>query len=271
MTNVKALETDNFYFEFENAVRPYIVKGNVHYHNSYEIYYLTEGSCKYFIDKKTYTINSGDLVLIPKGVIHKTHYETKNYKRILINCSGSYIPFSVKTKIRDIACFSGTPATKKKIEENLAIIEKEYFTPDEFSDDIIRNKLGEILLLIARSSVATRGSEEIPVVDRALEYIHTHYMTSMTLAETASYCYISKEHLSRIFKKETGFGFNEYLTIYRLKKAESLLRDQPKGKISEIAYLCGFNDSNYFSKVYKKMYNVSPSETKNRAAKSDEK
>ena len=263
MDTFKNIETDNFYFEFENAIRPYIVKGNIHYHNSYEIYYLTEGSCKYFIDKKTFNISAGDIVLIPKGVIHKTLYETKNYKRILINCSGSYIPFSVKTKIKEISCFSGSPSTKKKIEENLAIIEKEYYTPDEFSDDIIRNKLGEILLLIARSSTATRGSEEIPVVDRALEYIHTHYMTAMTLSETAAYCYISKEHLSRIFKKETGFGFNEYLTIYRLKKAESLLRDHPKGKISEIAYLCGFNDSNYFSKVYKKMYNVSPTFTKN--------
>ena len=88
-------------------------------------------------------------------------------------------------------------------------------------------------------------------------------MTPMTLSETAAYCYISKEHLSRIFKKETGFGFNEYLTVYRLKKAESLLRDQPKGKISEIAYLCGFNDSNYFSKVYKKTFGISPTEMKN--------
>ena len=52
MSNVKAYETDTFYFQYDNAVRPYIVKGNIHYHNSYEIYYLTEGSCKYFIDKK---------------------------------------------------------------------------------------------------------------------------------------------------------------------------------------------------------------------------
>ncbi len=267
IANSKLLETDNFYFEFENAVRPYIVKGNIHYHNSYEIYYLTEGNCRYFIEKKTYNISAGDIVLIPKGVIHKTHYETKNYKRILINCSGHYIPESVKPRLREIACFSGNSAAKKKIEENLAIIENEYFSPDEFSDDIIKNKLGEILLLAARSTASNRSSDEIPVVDRALEYIHSHYMNNMTLSETASYCYISKEHLSRIFKKETGFGFNEYLTIYRLKKAEALLKDHPKGKISEIAYLCGFNDSNYFSKVYKKMFNVSPTETKSSGTK----
>ena len=119
MSQNKVFESDTFYFQYDNAIRPYIVKGNVHYHNSYEIYYLTEGSCKYFIDKKTYNITAGDLVLIPKGVIHKTNYETKNYKRILINCAGSYIPSSVKNKLREIACFSGTPATKKKIEENL--------------------------------------------------------------------------------------------------------------------------------------------------------
>ncbi len=261
-------EKDDFFFEFDNAIRPYFVKGNIHYHNSYEIYYLNEGSCKYFIDKKTYHISAGDIILIPKGVIHKTNYETKNYRRTLINCSGSYIPFSVKTKIRELTCFSTTPSQRKKVEDCLSVIEKEYLSPDDFSMDIIRNKLAEILLLIARSSATSTGAGDVPVVDRALEYIHTHYMTSMSLSDAATFCYVSKEHLSRIFKKETGFGFNEYLTVYRLKKAEGLLRNTPQTKIAEVAYLCGFNDSNYFSKVYKKMYKVSPSLTRNPNGKS---
>ena len=67
---------------------------------------------------------------------------------------------------------------------------------------------------------------------------------------------------SRKFKKETGFGFNEYLNIYRLKKADIWLRNDPKAKISEIAINCGFNDSNYFSKVYKKVYKISPKDAK---------
>ena len=88
------------------------------------------------------------------------------------------------------------------------------------------------------------------IVEKAVKYIHKHYADNLSLTDTAKYCYVSDEHLSRKFKKETGFGFNEYLNIYRLKKADIWLRNDPKAKISEIAINCGFNDSNYFSKVY---------------------
>ena len=42
-----------------------------HYHQEYEIYILTDGSCRYFIDNKTYSLNCGDFVVIPPGIIHK--------------------------------------------------------------------------------------------------------------------------------------------------------------------------------------------------------
>jgi AraC-like DNA-binding protein len=64
--------------------------------------------------------------------------------------------------------------------------------------------------------------------------------------------------LSRTFKKETGFGFSEYLNLYRLKRADMLLRERRDMRVVDVAMQCGFNDSNYFSKVYKKMFGVSP-------------
>ena len=70
--------------------------------------------------------------------------------------------------------------------------------------------------------------------------------------------FFSQEHLSRTFKKHTGFGFNEYLTLVRLQHAEQLLKGDEKMSISTIAYNCGFNDSNYFSDKFKKMYGTSP-------------
>ena len=69
---------------------------------------------------------------------------------------------------------------------------------------------------------------------------------------------VSPEHLSRTFKRETGFGFNEYLTLVRLQHAELMLRDRSAKSISDIAYSCGFNDSNYFSDRFKKAYGIPP-------------
>ena len=69
---------------------------------------------------------------------------------------------------------------------------------------------------------------------------------------------VSAEHLSRSFKRETGFGFKEYITLLRLKNAEELLKTRKNMSISEIAFLCGFNDSNYFSDKFKRTYGISP-------------
>jgi AraC-like DNA-binding protein len=70
--------------------------------------------------------------------------------------------------------------------------------------------------------------------------------------------FISPEHFSRIFKRETGFNFSEYLNLLRLKRAETLLRQLNTAPITQIAQSCGFNDSNYFSVQFKKLYGISP-------------
>ena len=73
---------------------------------------------------------------------------------------------------------------------------------------------------------------------------------------------VSEEHLSRTFKKEITFGFSEYITLIRLQKAENMLKNEPSRAITEVAYACGFNDSNYFSYKFKKAYGITPTQAR---------
>ena len=234
----------------------------VHYHNTFEVYYLLKGTCWYFIDGRSYRLFAGDIALIPPGVIHKASYDEPISSRSLFNCSEDYIPRSVRPLLAEIPYFAKSEATEDLIRDIFQVIQKEYNEPDAFSADVIRNKVAQLLLTVAREGSKPHDRQESPIAERAGRYIRDHYAESVTLQDVAQYCFVSREHLSRIFKKETGFGFNEYLNIYRLKKANTLLMKQPRSRVAEIALSCGFGDSNYFSKQYKKMYGISPTDSR---------
>ena len=95
-------------------------------------------------------------------------------------------------------------------------------------------------------------------VEKAVNFVQKNYTEPLSLTDTAKMFSLSPEHFSREFKKETGFGFCEYVNILRLKKAEQLLKENPKITVTEVSERCGFNDSNYFSVRFKKMFGVSP-------------
>ena len=247
------------YFQFSSVSNADYTVSKEHYHDNLEIYMLLEGRCWYFIDNKSYLLSSGDIVIIPQGVIHKVNYETPTHSRILINCDASFVPEAVWEVLGEVPCFPKTDRTDDKIRKIFAVIEKENKKTDEFWRDIIKTKIAELLILIVRESRETAPIvTQSVIVEKAVEYIQKNHQGKLSLEDAAKYCFVSPAHLSRTFKKETGFGFCEYLNIYRLKKADMLLSDGKKHKISEISELCGFEDSNYFSKMYKQMYGISP-------------
>lgn len=246
------------YFCFEPLVDTVTRPCGIHHHDFYEVYYLIKGVCWSFVGEKSYRLTAGDIVLIPPGVIHKTNYETATYTRMLFHASEDYIPQSVRALIPRLPYLSYSPGTEQRVKALFEDIRRETVRQDEYSADIVRNKVAALLLLIARESRSQQKKQESPLVERAAQYIREHYADTVTLNDVAKYCYVSREHLSRVFKKETGFGFNAYLNVYRLKKANTMLTEDKTCKISQVALSCGFNDSNYFSKIYKKAYGIAP-------------
>ena len=262
MIQTEIISTDTYYFD--KAVRKNHSQCTRHYHNSFEIYYLKDGECSYFIDNRSYDVRVGDIVLIPEGVIHKTNYDPlKWHTRILINCSSSFVPKSVLPIIPSMIYIYRNAEVAKEAEALLAKIAEEYERQDDFRDEALKCLTYELFFLLARNinerSDVSAGSK---FIEETVKCIQKNYMNDITLSDMAKLHSVSPEHLSRTFKKETGFGFSEYLTLVRLQKAEYMLRNEPGMTVCEIAYACGFNDSNYFSDKFKKNYGASPSKVK---------
>lgn len=250
-------------FRFWTADNRSAFPGLNHYHDTWEVYYLTGGSCRYFIGNATYSLSTGDLVVIPPGVIHNVIYDSSVHSRMLINCSADLIDPAFVTCLEQVVYFSPDPMVARQVESLFEKIRTEYGQQDAYFLPSCHSHLTRLLVLLCRNCAnRPRLTSGTPFVEDAVRFIHENFAGRLTLTETARYCAVSPEHLSRVFRRETGFGFNEYVNIYRLKRAESILKAGAFSSISQVAGLCGFPDSNYFSKAYRKMYGLPPSKVK---------
>ena len=259
------MELSSFYtdrvFYFESVENTGESKISIHYHDMVEIYYLTYGICDFLIGDKIYKIRQGDVVFIPKGVFHKTNYLSARHSRMLINCTEEILPKAAYDVISRGTYVFRSVSQRGEIDSIFKQIKKEYYGQDDLSDDALIASLSYLLVRVLRSCSSQAVSEHrMSCSERAIEFIKNNYTNKISLSDAAEYCGVSNEHLSRIFKKQVGRGFNEYLCSFRLKRAEEMLVNQTGFSISDIAFRCGFNDSNYFSSSYKKFYGISPSE-----------
>lgn len=97
------------------------------------------------------------------------------------------------------------------------------------------------------------------LVELAREYVEEHYYENLMLADVAQKAGISAGYLSTLFQKQLSKGFIDYLNEIRIEHACAYLR-QNYLKTYEIAYKVGFRDEKYFSRVFKKIKGLSPSE-----------
>ncbi len=95
------------------------------------------------------------------------------------------------------------------------------------------------------------------IVRKALNIIRESYIDPITLHEISKLCFVSSEHLSRIFKRETGYTVTEFINLLRIERAKQLLTTTDEG-IMEIAFDSGFNTMEYFHRVFKKYTCLTP-------------
>ena len=103
-------------------------------------------------------------------------------------------------------------------------------------------------------------SGENPIVFQIKEFIRQNYGTaSLSVPDVSEHVHLSPSYVCTIFKNETGQTLNQYLTDYRIKMSKQFLSD-PRYKITDISSKVGYSDGNYYSKAFKKLVGLSPSE-----------
>ena len=95
------------------------------------------------------------------------------------------------------------------------------------------------------------------------EYLDVHYQEKISLDFLAEHFFISKYYLTRVFKEQFGTSINSYLMNRRVTRAKFMLRFSGE-KIEAIGYTCGLGAPHYFSRIFKQLEGISPSEYRER-------
>lgn len=144
----------------------------------------------------------------------------------------------------------------RKMMNDFPIDYKRYPSECIYSHDISRQLIEECINLYASYQVLRQYS---PSTSYIIQYIHKNYNQNPSLAEASSILSSNPMYLGQKFRKETGKIFHDYLNEFRIDKAKELLQGTNL-KIFEISDLVGINNSQYFSKIFKELTNVTPNE-----------
>ena len=252
-----------------------------HCHLFFEMVYVTEGKAYHTLDGVRTLIKKGDYFIIDYNSYH--HYDLIEGQPFrIINCL--FRPEFIDYGLKDCRKFSSllnhyllrtnftslsynpTQIILRDNDGEIAFlmnnIVKEF--TDELSGnlELIRCMLIQMLILsmrkIAKKESYKTANKEITYM---LEYIDKHYSENLSLSFFSEQFSYSPTYLSMKFKSEVGMNFTEALQRARLKQALFLISTTNK-TIPEIAETIGYNDTKFFSNIFKKYTGMTPREFK---------
>ena len=238
-----------------------------HTHDEYELFYLVSGKCDFFIHDTVQEMHKGDFALIKNGIVHQNAgVGNEDIEKINIYIKPSLFKSlfgenAAKIRWMFTAPHVITEARSSDAVENLMKrLDAEYALGGAMTDMLMECYLRELLILLYRyknSCTYPKEAHKSTVTERAARYIIENYQNNISLDDVSRFVYLSPEYFSKKFKQDTGIGFREYLVNIRLQHAKELLTTSDLS-ITEIAFMCGFNSSNYFSNTFARAMGMPP-------------
>lgn len=243
----------------------------LHNHNEVEILLINSGSCTVRVAGEEYYAKAGDLIFVNPMEVHEVIVNSD--KAYAHQCICLDISVIMNGRISDdlknectriIHIVKGTTEHGEYLRN---LFEKVYEEVKNESKTSAMEVTAYITLmfsyLLKNSLVDERraNSKESKFSRDVLAYINAHYREKLTSKQVAEGCFLNHSYFCRKFKVNFGMSFSEYLNIYRISIARTMLEEKTSN-ISEISHNCGFETPAYFSKCFKTYIGVLPVEYK---------
>ena len=222
-----------------------------HSHPYLELIFFIDGRASVATGGYTFDVSLFDLVAYPPNIVHHESLDTSIHQEIVclwLDIGGrAELPFSFKLRDDDGAfgwLFQVIHANHRRKSIHYRTLE----------DNLLKT-----LLLFMEQNIESPSGSGVPALDRSKSYIDEHYAEHFTIEELASIACVTPSYLSRLFNKHLGSSPMRYRNAVRIDKAKHLLLVK-SASVEEIADVLGFEDSKYFSQLFKSQTSLTPSE-----------
>lgn len=261
-------------YYYENSL---VTSNDSHKHNYYEILFFMEGNVSMMIENVIYHLKNRDILIIPPNTMHHiinhdlsipyrrfVFWLSRNYYRSIKNYSNELSYLFEHTRKNRQYIYSNDVITFNSIQTKLFSLIDEIHSNHFAKEAKIGTSIYDLIIQLNRIAYEMNTIHQHKNHNRLhsniIQYIENHINEDLTLDSIADTFYVSKYHISHVFKENYGISLHKYITKKRLQMVcNALLNNE---NITEIFHQYGFKDYSSFYKAFKKEYGYSPKEYK---------
>lgn len=245
-------------------------RSSSHSHDFIEILFILDGDGTVDIDENKFPIKKGDIVVYNA---HSNHLEQSSNDEPL---EAFFVAFD-KIQLKNLPPNCILPERAKfifsagkygdTITELFKTINSEIAEKGDFYVEIAKNTSIALLMFVFRilNQAQSSGIDLLSrdnILSTVLPFIEANFLKDISLANVATECFVNKYYLSHIFTENFGMSIGQYIHSKRIELSKPFLSAGTLS-VADVAEKCGFNDTNYFGRIFKKSVGLTPLQYRN--------
>lgn len=241
-----------------------------HYHDFHKVVIFISGKAAYHIEGKTYHLKPWDILLVDRHAIHRPEIDPSvPYERFILWIQNDIPQTELlkcfqKANDRSYNLIRLHPSLQEKLKDILMELESSAKS-EEYAGDLLTQALFQQFMVylnrifLEKQYIFDKKSYTFDSqIASILQYINHNLKEDLSVEKLAARYYVSKYHLMRKFKEETGYTLHNYIVNKRLLMARTLISEGMP--VTKAAQESGFAEYSTFSRAYRKQFKAAPSE-----------